>query len=106
MKAYQDGIAKFEQADTQVFGISVDEPAANKKFADETGATFPLLSDTSKQVTKAYGILNEQYQFSNRTTFIVDKKGVIQYIEEGRTVIDPTGAVTLCTGLKKKDATK
>lgn len=84
----------------------MDEPAANKKFADETGATFPLLSDTSKQVTKAYGILNEQYQFSNRTTFIVDKKGVIQYIEEGRTVIDPTGAVTLCTGLKKKDATK
>jgi peroxiredoxin len=86
-----------------VLGISIDSPFANAKFAQEIGVTFPLLSDMARKVSKLYGILNEEYQFANRTTFVVDKQGVIQRIEEGKEAIDPTGAVTLCTGLKKKE---
>ncbi len=64
---------------------------------------FPLLSDMTRKVSKDYGILNEQYQFANRTTFVVDKQGIIQHIEEGRSAVDPTGAINICTGLKKKE---
>ncbi len=91
-------------AETEVIGISIDSPAANAEFAKQIGVNFPLLSDMSRKVSKEYGILNEEKQFANRTTFVVDKQGVIQYIEEGNSAIDPNNAITMCTGLKKKEA--
>ena len=106
MKAYQDGTSKLADSDSQVFGISIDSTTRNRNFAKSLGLTYPLLSDLDLTVSEAYGVLNKQTQFANRTTFVVDKKGTIQYIEEGSTAVDPTGAVTLCTGLHKKDATK
>ena len=106
MKAYQDGIAKLTDSNAQVFGISVDTPTRNRKFAQSLNLSYPLLSDVDLQVTEAYGVLNKQSQWANRATFVVDKQGVIQYIEEGSSAVDPTGAVTLCTGLHKKDTAK
>lgn len=86
-----------------MFGISIDSPFANAKFAQEIGVTFPLLSDMTRKVVKLYGVLNDEYQFANRTTFVVDKQGVIQQIEEGKSAVDPTGAVVMCTALHKKE---
>lgn len=85
-----------------LLGISVDSPAANAEFAKQIGVTFPLLSDMTRKVTKEYGILNDEHQFANRTTFVVDKQGMIQHIEEGKSAVDPTGAITMCTGLHLK----
>ena len=93
-----------DPAETQVLGISVDSFAANAEFAKRIGMTFPLLSDMTRKVTKEYGILNDQYQFANRTTFVVDKNGIIRHIEEGGSAVDPTNAINICTGLKKKEA--
>ncbi len=90
--------------DSAVFGISIDSPAANNAFAKQIGVTFPLLSDMTRKVSKEYGILNDEMQFANRTTFVVDKQGLIQHIEEGRSAVDPTNAIAVCTGLKKKDS--
>ena len=87
-----------------MLGISVDSFIANKKFADEIGVKFQVLSDFTRKVSKEYGILDEERQFARRTTFVVDKEGVIQHIEQGRGAIDPTGAVQMCSVLKKKEA--
>ena len=106
MKAYQDGTSKLVESDSQVFGISIDSATRNRNFAKSLGLSYPLLSDLDLTVSQDYGVLNKQTQFANRTTFVVDKQGAIQYIEEGNSAVDPTGAVTLCTGLKKKEATK
>lgn len=65
---------------------------------------FPLLSDMKREVTKAYGILNDEQQFANRTTFVVDKQGKIQHVQEGSGAIDPTNAIDLCINLKKNDS--
>lgn len=108
MKAYQDGIAsgKIDLNDTEVFGISIDAPPSNAEFAKKIGVTFQLLSDMSRKVSKDYGILNDQMQFANRTTFVLDKNGVIQHIEDGKSAVDPTNAITICTGLKGKSSEK
>jgi peroxiredoxin (alkyl hydroperoxide reductase subunit C) len=103
MKAFQDGIAKLESADSVIFGISVDSPFANKKFAEELGVSFPLLSDLKREVVQKYGVYNDQFGAANRTTFVVDKQGVIRHIEEGRTAIDPTGAIQACVRLKGEE---
>lgn len=92
--------------DTEVFGISIDAPPSNAEFAKKLGVTFQLLSDMTRKVSKDYGILNDQMQFANRTTFVVDKEGVIKHIEDGHSAVDPTNAIAICTGLKEKSGRK
>ena len=102
MKAYQSDIAKFDETDTQVLGISMDSFASNREFAKQTGVTFPLLSDWHRTVVKDYGLLDEKSGYSARATFVIDKDGVIKHIEEGRTAIDPTGAYQACNLFEHK----
>ena len=104
MKAYQADIAKFEGNDTQVLGISVDSVPANKEFGKQIGVTFPLLSDFKRTVVKDYGIYNEDGGFGNRATFVIDKDGIIQHIDEGNVAIDPTAAEDTCNILTHKKA--
>ena len=80
-----------------MLGISLDSQDRNRKFADQTGASFPLLSDTEKQVAKAYGVLSFTRLFANRVTFVIDKDGIVRHIDEGSDAIDPTGAFQACT---------
>jgi thioredoxin-dependent peroxiredoxin len=93
-------MAKFEQTGTQVLGISVDSSPANKAFAQQIGVTFPLLSDFQRTVSREYGILNIEKGFAKRTTFVIDKNGVIQHIDVGQQAIDPTGAHQACSLLE------
>ena len=103
MLAYQAGIAKFDGAETQVFGISTDNTPSQKEFVDKLKLTFPLLSDFAKrQVATEYGVLFADYGFANRATFVIDREGRIQHFEEGNGAIDPTGAETACSRLHHK----
>jgi peroxiredoxin len=105
MKAYQADIAKFDATDTQVFGLSVDSVYANREFAKQLGVTFPILSDFKRTVVKDYGVFNEEQGFGNRATFVIDKDGIIQHIDEGNVAIDPTTAEDTCNILTHKKAT-
>jgi peroxiredoxin len=80
----------------------MDSFAANKRFAQDIGVTFPLLSDWHRKVVKDYGLLNEKNGYAARATFVIDKEGKLTHIEEGRTAIDPTGAYQACSILNKK----
>ena len=99
MKAYQADIAKFEQSGTQVLGISVDSFAANKRFAEDIGVTFPLLSDFKRKTVRDYGVFDEEGGYGTRATFVIDREGVIRNIEQGKSAIDPTGAYQACSML-------
>jgi peroxiredoxin len=102
MKAYQASIAKFEGSETQVFGVSTDNTPAQRVFAEQTSASFPMLSDfRDRSVSKEYGILMPA-GIANRATFVVDKAGKIQYIEEGKAAVDVSGAATACSRLAGK----
>ena len=59
--------------------------------------TFPLLSDFKRTVSKQYGILDDQRDVAMRTTFVIDKQGIVQYIQQGSEAIDPTGVKQFCT---------
>jgi len=84
----------------------MDSFAANKRFAQDIGVKFPLLSDWKRQATKDYGLYNEESGYGNRATFVIDKTGIIQHVEVGRTAIDPTGAFQVCDLLQKKKEKK
>lgn len=103
MKAYQDGIAKFTEANTKVFGISMDAIPSNQAFAKQIGITaFPLLSDWGRDVTKSYGLFGEKSVYARRGTFVVDKEGKIQQIVLDGTAVDPTTTEEFCSLMEKK----
>ena len=83
-----------------MLGISVDSSPSNGAFAQQNGLKFPLLSDFQRTVSKEYGILNEKYGFANRTTFVIDKEGIIRHIDKDSSAIDPTGAQAACSLLE------
>ena len=60
---------------------SVDSAEDNRKFAEKNNASFPILSDPKRTMTKAYGVLSES-NFAKRWTFYIDKKGIINRIDK------------------------
>jgi peroxiredoxin len=59
LQAVQSGISagKIDPSDTEVFGVSMDSPAANAAFAKQINIKFPLLSDMNKKMLREYGVL-------------------------------------------------
>lgn len=85
--AVRDDIARYNQANAQVLGISVDSVFTLAKFKEEQQYNFPLLSDFNKEVSDLYGSIYASFTdmgmkgVSKRSAFVVDKQGVIQYAE-------------------------
>lgn len=82
----RDDIARYDNVNAQVLGISVDSVFTLKRYKEEQGYNFPLLSDFNKEVSAAYDSLYENWILemkgvSKRSAFIVDKEGIIQYAE-------------------------
>jgi peroxiredoxin len=76
-------MAKFEKLNAQVLGISVDHVPCLKAWAKSLGGiSFPLLSDFSPlaAVAKKYGVRRKE-GFSERALFVLDKFGIIRYID-------------------------
>ena len=73
----------YEDLDAVVYGISVDSPFAQEVMAKQEDLNFSLLSDFNKEVSKAYGVLYEDFigfsGVSKRSAFVVDKEGVISF---------------------------
>jgi peroxiredoxin len=82
----------------------VDSQFANRAFAEQIGVKFPLLSDFTRKVTEEYGILNPKFPVANRTTFIIDKQGVITHIDKDAEALDPNNAHAACSLLEHRKA--
>ncbi len=101
MSQYHQTTGKFNATNTAIFGVSVDSTWANKAFREQIGAEFPILSDWKKDVSRQLGILNEETGFARRTTFVIDKAGIVQKIDQGNDALDPSGLVGVCEKLSK-----
>ncbi|PEK50206.1 peroxiredoxin [Bacillus toyonensis] len=85
--SFRDNYSEFQQLeDVELFGISADNLESHQKFSEDYQLPFQLLSDENFEVAKRYGVyeekkfLNKAMKSINRTTFILDKKGIIQKI--------------------------
>src|SRR5207248_7592323 len=84
MKAFQQQLQTLEGADTQVLGVSMDSPFANKAWAQQIGVTFPLLSDLGGDISKEYGIYNANSKTLRRVTYLIDKDGKVVEMQKDR----------------------
>ncbi len=77
---------KFDAANTVVLGISKDSIEKHCKFRDKHNLTVRLLSDEEGKMLEAYGVWAEKSLYGrkfmgiNRTTFLIDEKGVIRRV--------------------------
>ena len=82
MPAFDQRIADFEAANTQVLGISTDSPFSHENWAKAVGIShYPLLSDVHRSVAKDYGVYSADWNANNRATFIIDKSGKVRFVE-------------------------
>lgn len=83
MPAYEADLAKFGALNAQVLGISVDHVPCLKAWAESLGGiNYPLLSDfwPHGAVAQKYGVLRDA-GYTERALFIIDKQGIIRYID-------------------------
>lgn len=83
---FSDREEEFRKLDTVVFGVSRDDVLSHQAFRDEHGLTVNLLADTEAEVCKLYHVIQEKVVDGHsrpsllRSTFVIDKKGVVRHI--------------------------
>ena len=77
--AFTNDYPEFESKGVVVIGVSVDSVATLKEFKAKHAMTIDLASDFRRDISRAYGVLNEEKFYSNRAYFLVDKAGVLRW---------------------------
>ncbi|MEN8213573.1 MAG: peroxiredoxin [Pseudomonadota bacterium] len=76
---------EFEKLDTHIFGVSKDSCYTHGDFRDKHGLSITLLADIYGVLCEAYGVWREKEAHGKkkmgilRSTFIIDKQGVVQH---------------------------
>lgn len=104
MPGYSRDLQTFDGLEAQVLGVSVDSSAALKAWADQLGGIdYPMLADffPHGEVARKYGVLRAE-GYSERGTLIIDKAGLVRYIDVHRIgeVPDQTKIVEFLRTLK------
>jgi peroxiredoxin Q/BCP len=68
--------------DVAIFAISVDAPETNRAFAQKLALDYPLLSDPTKKVALANGVVGEDQDYAARWTFYIGVDGRILFIDK------------------------
>jgi glutaredoxin len=90
-------MASFGQLDAQVLGISVDSVPCLQAWAESLGGiSYPLLSDfwPHGAISKLYGVMREE-GYSERALFLLDRQGIIRYMDIHAIGDQPDNAVVL-----------
>ena len=84
--AFQEALPQLGHIGVEVIGVSKDKMPPIEKFAEKYGLKFPLASDESTEVAQAFGVWVEKsnygkkYMGMERSTFLIDKNGVVAKI--------------------------
>jgi len=81
LAAVRDNLPRFERNHAVVLAVSCDPMFALRAFADRDGLEFPLLSDfwPHGAVARAYDVFDAQHGCARRSTFIVDRDGIVRW---------------------------
>jgi peroxiredoxin len=82
MSNYESDLARFQQSDAVVLGISIDAQPAKAAWAKSLGTiSYDLLSDFHPhgEVAQRYGVFRPVEGFSERAIFVIDKQGTITW---------------------------
>lgn len=85
---FRESLPRFAKDNAVILGISPDDVKSHARFKAKYDLTFTLLADTEKTAAEAYGVWKEKsmygrkYMGVERTTFLIDGKGVLRHVFE------------------------
>jgi peroxiredoxin len=81
LTALRDNLALLEDRDAQLLAVSNDSIHSLRVFSEQEGLEYPLLSDfwPHGDVSRAYGVFDEDKGCAVRGSFVVDKEGVVRW---------------------------
>jgi len=83
---FRDNLARLQDAETVVLGISTDSVTSHEKFSAKFSLPFPLLADVDHVVAEKYGVWGEKKNYGktyyglHRSTFLIGKDGKIKAV--------------------------
>lgn len=78
--SFRDSHEDFVDAGAVVVGISGQDEASHKKFADKHNLPFTLVADTGNTVRKAFGVPKTLGILPGRVTYVIDPQGVVRKV--------------------------
>ena len=84
LSSLRDRQSAFDAANTQILAISVDPAQGDKgqlAFAKQWGFDFPLIPDTSRQLGKQWGAIQNDDELAARMSILIDKRGIVRWID-------------------------
>ncbi|HJQ29628.1 MAG TPA: peroxiredoxin [Rubrobacter sp.] len=78
--AFRDDYEQFGGLDAEVVGISSDSVESHRRFAENHGLPFTLLSDEGGKVRRLYGVRNTLGLLPGRVTYVIDREGVVRHV--------------------------
>ncbi|MCB0308268.1 MAG: peroxiredoxin [Bdellovibrionales bacterium] len=81
LRAFAQQEKDFKDAGAVVVGCSIDSKFSHKAWfeGDLKEVKYPVLSDITKSISRAYDVLNEEKGIANRGVFIIDPEGMVKY---------------------------
>ena len=76
---FTEDFDQFAGKGVEILPISVDSTASLKEFKNKLQIKTELLSDFKRDISRAYGVLNEERFYSNRAYFLIDKEGRVRW---------------------------
>jgi peroxiredoxin (alkyl hydroperoxide reductase subunit C) len=76
-------VERLQARGVAVLGISGDSPPCHTAFVQARGVKFPQLSDLHRTAIKAYGVHDEERNVAYRSTFVVDRDGILRWGQAG-----------------------
>ena len=79
--SFRDAASDLHALDAVVLGVSADDAAAHRKFAQKHALNYPLLVDPDKEMLEAYGAWTEKQMYGKsymgvaRITYVIDPEG-------------------------------
>lgn len=85
MRGIQQNIEQFKAQGIRPVAISVDSPDASRNLVEQTGYTFPFLSDQNAEVIKRYDLVHagageNGHDIARPAEFLLDSTGTVRWI--------------------------
>jgi thioredoxin-dependent peroxiredoxin len=81
-KSFKENSAALKGLNVAYFTASCDDADTNKKFAESLSVDYPILSDPTKSIATAYGVVHPGRDVPERWTFYIKKDGTIAHVDK------------------------
>jgi peroxiredoxin len=79
LACFTEDFDQFARNGVEILPISVDSTASLREFKSKLQMQTELLSDFKREISRVYGVLNEDRFYSNRAYFLIDKEGKVRW---------------------------